>query len=111
MNKDSVVKIVDMYSSLTLKQIKDIWDTTMCGADVLNILTGFGHQDTCILCEAVKIGNSLNCYNCPYYIKTGDRCCGGVNSKTYENIEEAKTPQETFEAVKARKKHIENNIL
>ena len=102
--------LIKKYESITLEQIKKVWNGIQYpdGVDVAEILTGFGSMSTCTLCLGAGAEDRDGCYKCVYYRKRRDTylfCCNtGRNLKTYSAIEEAMAPEDLWKAFRERAK-------
>ena len=103
---EAVKELIDKYQSITLEQLKSLWENEVeqnpgCvieGGWVLSLITGFG-SCACILCKAAN----QRCHHCihkhnPYWDLRGNPCMDGL----YINMEEAKTPEELYEYIPKR---------
>jgi len=121
-NIEEAKQLVQRYESITVEEIKEVaGKRKFNGRKIANELTGFGDYKICILCKAVPthIYNAFTsrkeCENCLYYEFGG--CVGlfmeGAEKHpkiakkleiTFENICDAKNPQELINAFRERAK-------
>jgi len=111
-NVKAAEKLIKRYRSITLSEIKE--NVAINAEGVFNArgtaytLTKFGHATKCTLCAAV----SCCCSKCIY----GDNddfyndCTCGENGKTYNDIDNAKTPLKLRNAFRKRADHIEKKL-
>ena len=99
-------ELIDKYQSITLEQLKDLWENEVeqnpgCVIDggwVLSLITGFG-SCACILCKAT----SQRCHYCihkynPKWNLHGNPCMDNL----YYNMEKARTPEELYGYIQNR---------
>jgi hypothetical protein len=116
-NLEEFKKLIERYETITIEEIRKEWKNNDEGWETAQNLTGFGGTGTCTLCKAVGIDkNELfsnpNCSECVYEEDYG--CIHGNNEKTYNKIEESKTPKGLLTAFRNRAKHLRKtykNIL
>ena len=104
--------LIKRYESITAEEIEDSRDNW--GEIRHDRLTGFGNASTCSLCKPCMNDKLVDCAKCVYAINinyTGQGCypCisrDGVTFCTYNDIDEAYTPEELLLAYKARAKHM-----
>ena len=94
--------LIKRYETITLEEIHGAFVSEKNTYIAKKLLTGFGSLGTCTLCIRV----SSLCYDCIY--EREKACMYGNNEKTYNAIENAKTPEELLEAYRNRAKHIIN---
>jgi hypothetical protein len=111
---EAVKELIDKYQSITLEQLKSLWENEVeqnpgCVIDggwVLSLITGFG-SCACVLCKAAN-QRCLHCihqYN-PEWDSHGNPCMDGL----YSNMEEAKTPEELYEYIPKRIEYLKSLI-
>lgn len=99
-------KLIDKYQSITLEQLKSLWESEseqhleciINGGWVLSLITNFG-SCACLLCEAAN----QNCLLCihkyrPNWDNCGNPCIDGL----YCNMSEARTPEELYGYIQNR---------
>lgn len=112
-NMEEFKALIKRYESITLDEISeevektDKTDKIMADVYGKERLTGFGSQETCTLCLAVR----GNCDICVYKITdVGDLedcyCLHDKNQDTYWRIMHARTPYRLLQAYRARAKHM-----
>lgn len=104
---DAAKKLIELYNSITVEQVKELkkpleYHEDYYGEYIAGIMTGFGRNKTCLLCNAAK-----DCSRCIYengYIG----CLWGENEETYCDIKMATNAEELVSAFKARADHIQS---
>ena len=97
-------ELVERYETVSLDEIKDKWVEESFYPSA-SFITGFGQYDSCILCKKVKTtAFYTNCDKCVYGVECG--CVNELNVKTYNAIEDAKTPKQLLKAFRNRAKHL-----
>ena len=102
-------ELIGQYENLTLSEIEEEWIDD--GRSTMYELTGFGGCYSCSLCRAV--GNKAcgsdwytdpngQCKNCVYIKRGTDFAYPPCVEETYEDIDNAKSPQELYDAIQAR---------
>ena len=103
-------KLIKRYQTITLEEIIGAYKVSPTAAP--NILTGYGDVTTCKLCRATTETETPQCDLCVYkatsssLIHTHNYCVTGINSPTYDDIDEAETPEELLTAYRERAKHM-----
>lgn len=97
-NLDAFRKLIRKYESLSLEQVESTWIKKDSDAqDTMEELTGFGSPSTCTLCKVVR----KDCDKCVYGtfgMLKGTPCIDG----TYDDIENADSPEELMIAIANR---------
>jgi len=105
-------ELIERYETITLEEIKTEWKkrkdlnwghSDYAAYETANRLTGFGSSSTCTLCQAVK-QEFVRCGDCVYGESYG--CVNDGNEKTYQKIENTKTPKGLLTAFRNRAKHL-----
>lgn len=106
---EAAKELIDKYQSITLEQLKDLWDNEVeqnpkCVIDggwVLSLIANFG-SCACVLCKAADQICSLCIHkyrpNRPNWDKRGIPCVDDL----YRKMEYAKTPEELYDYIKNR---------
>ena len=105
-------ELIIRYETITLEEIKKEWNIRKdvgenedVGYYTIQKLTGFGSPWCCTLCQAAKTVNDIVCCDdCVYGESYG--CFHNENEKTYQKIEDAKTPKGLLTAIRNRAKHL-----
>jgi len=118
-------ELIIRYETITLEEIKKEWNIRKdvvgenedvgyytirklnedVGYYTIRKLTGFGSPWCCTLCQAAKTVNDIVCCDdCVYGESYG--CFHNENEKTYQKIEDAKTPKGLLTAIRNRAKHL-----
>lgn len=100
-------KLIELYNGITVEQVKEfeksLWHhEDYYGEYIAGKITGFGRQQTCLLCNAVN-----DCSRC-IYANGNIGCIRGENEETYRNIKMAANAEELVSAFKARASHIQS---
>ena len=102
----AVEELIDKYQSITLDQLRSLWETeseqnygcVINGGWVLSLITNFG-SCACILCKAAN----QHCFNCIHkYNPDWDQCSTPCIDGLYTNMEEARTPEELYGYIQNR---------
>ena len=104
-------ELIERYETITLEEIKTEWkkqkglhrDNIYIGYSAIVSLTGFGSQSTCTLCQATKT-DFVHCNDCVYGKSFG--CLNDDNEKSYDNVENARTPKGLLTAFRNRAEHL-----
>lgn len=107
-------ELIDKYQSITLEQLKSLWETEVeqnpgCVIDggwVLGLITGFG-SCACVLCKAANQKCSLCIHN---YNPNRDLLETPCVDELYCNIEEAETPEELYGYIQNRIEYLNHLI-
>jgi hypothetical protein len=99
-------ELIDKYQSITLEQLKSLWENEVeqnpeciiTGGWVLSLITGFG-SCACILCKAANQTCMLciHKYN-PDWNLQGNPCMDGL----YCDMEESRTPEKLYGYIQNR---------
>ena len=107
--------LVDRYRLITLEEIKREWDLHRNrGIEsqphlTANRLTGFGTTVSCTLC--IKVSAEYCAPQCNLCIYNGwHGCTHFEQSKTYNDIDEAASPEQLLDAFRARAEHIKKVV-
>lgn len=111
-NLESAKELVELYRSITIEQLKEVYNKlyTEDGAyfeGVIHEITGFGSVRTCHLCKPIN-GFCPDCIHGQGESYT--MVCPCINDETYENIENAESIQDLYDAIQARADYIESLI-
>jgi hypothetical protein len=111
-NLEEAKALVALYNSITLEAIISLYDTNTSYNTLMNTLTGFGRNDTCMLCIPVNPDEEENplCCGCIYVELTDNWCADKENYKTYKDIMHAENHSELLIAIKQRAKHLQSLI-
>ena len=108
-NIKEFVKLMNKYESLTLEEIKSEWKKIgtpqAYGGCVARNLTGFGNSSTCTLCLCINQVCKLCVYGTTNYPPEYG-CISDRHTKTYDDIDNAKTPIQLRNALRRRAKHM-----
>lgn len=111
---DAAKELIDKYKSITLEQLKDLWeeesnnhpDCIIAGGYILALITGFG-SCSCILCKAAN----LNCNICIHkYNSNSDHEYGFCVDDLYVEMDGTENPKELYECIQKRIKHLEKLV-
>ena len=100
--------LIKQYSTITLKEIKNLYLGTEEDDWLPQDSTGFGCEATCTLCISEKELEDYDeggCNHCVYKGSFANHChCSSYSRDTYEGIDYAETPEDLYHAYKARAK-------
>lgn len=112
-NLEAAKELVELYRSITIEQLEEVYnklyigDNTVYFEDVLHEITGFGSTKTCHLCKPIN-------GHCPDCIHGGEENCTAecpcIYDETYENITDAESIEDLYDAIQARADYIESLI-
>lgn len=108
-NIEEFKALVIRYETITLKEIEgafqELYKMYTMITNPASILTGYGSIYNCTLCKAAY---RHDCDYCVYFVNDFESvfCCKSYNKETYDAIGTAETPQELFDAYRARAIHL-----
>ncbi len=103
-NYKEFLALIERYETISIKEIEKQNFRFSTSRTPQRKLTGFGDHKKCILCKVIN----KDCDDCIYTKLTEEKCYQGVNSRSYNEIAHAETPQELLEAYRRRAKHMRN---
>ena len=113
---DAAKKLIDKYKSITIEQLKSLWekesnDYPECNIDgswILELITGFGDRSECLLCKHAnkRCEHCIHIYNPNLEDERNYPCL----EETYDKIEESKNPDSLYKAIQERIKYLEKLI-
>lgn len=102
-NVEAFKALIAKYKSITLEQLHEVQDklqikdSEYLGLDTMRELTGFGAKRSCTLCRDV-----LTCQSCVYTDVISSWEFGCTVDITYDEIEQASTCKELYDAIQER---------
>jgi acetylglutamate synthase len=100
---EAAKKLIERYNSITIEEIEGCESTLY--RSKAHELTGFGSDETCVLCRSVL----RNCSSCIYFdtsVSKNYGCTSNANYETYIKIISAKNPKQLLTAFRNRAAHI-----
>lgn len=111
-------KLIDKYKSITLEQLKNLWekesndhpDYIINGGWILELITGFG-SCACILCKAANQNCNICIHKYKYNLKSSSEydICFCIDN-LYIEMKSTETYKELYECIQKRIKYLEKLI-
>ena len=112
-NIEAAKELVELYRNITIEQLKEVYEK-LCEngediffEDVLHDITGFGSISSCHLCQPIE-GRCSQCIHGEGLATTGGSPC--IYDETYENITDAESIEDLYDAIQDRADYIESLI-
>ena len=96
MNVEAFKELINIYSDFTVEELTEFWIEN--GHQTMRELTGFSSVHSCMLCKAAD----SECVNCLYKFRFPNGEMFPCLEETYDFIEDAKTPEELYDALQKR---------
>lgn len=112
-NLEAAKELVELYRSITKEQLTETYEELIDEEDevyyedVLHHITGFGCVYSCHLCKPIN-GNCLYCIHGQELEYVID--CPCIYDETYENIADAESIEELYDAIQDRADYLESLI-
>ena len=109
---DAIKKLIARYRKTDIKLMIDLRmsyglfrrkNNPLAACDIVNIITGFGHSETCTVCK--PIDSCTACFHMYMSPFTGYEICS--DQPTYKAILNSKSDEEAVEAMHARADYLE----
>jgi hypothetical protein len=108
-NLEEFKELINRYETITIEEINEAFEIPLLPnvskiPDIKIKLTGFGTTFSCSLCAPIN----ENCGQCVYKESYG--CLKGRFEKSYNEIEQAETSEDLFDAYRNRAKVLRNYL-
>lgn len=112
-NLEAAKELVELYRSITIEQLEEMYnklyeeDDEVFFENILHEITGFGSVSSCHLCKPIG-GYCQNCIHGQWEDCTAN--CPCIDNETYENIADAESIEELYDAIQDRADYLESLI-
>lgn len=111
-NLEAAKELVELYRSITIEQLEEMYnklyeeDDEVFFENILHEITGFGSVSSCYLCKPIG-GRCPDCIHGQGVCTVASPC---AFDETYENIIDAQSIEDLYDAIQDRADYLENLI-